>query len=299
MRLVKRIKGILPLSAALLVIQTGRIRERVGLPGKVLTFSGFNLILANMRRKKNTNAPEKGTLEVNGQQVPVKIYRELRANVRASIGKKAAILRLPLGMSAAEQREKLDWFRQWLSKTLQRHENVAAHFDNRAYQDGDTLQVGRRSYRLSIRYEDRQSHSGRLDKGHTISLQLSRHDQGQSLRRNIQHLLSRIVAQDFLPEITRRVHELNNKFFKRPIREVRLKYNYTNWGSCSARSNINLSTRLLFAPDEVIDYVIIHELAHLAELNHSPRFWRLVEEAMPDYEEKERWLKEHGGKLGF
>ncbi len=252
-----------------------------------------------MRRKKKTSTLEKGTLEVNGQAVPVKIYREQRSSVRASIGKKPAILRLPMEMTAAEQRERLDWFRQWLSKTLTRNENAAAHFDTKTYADGDTLLVGSRSYRLCIRYEGRETHSGRLSKDKTISLKLSQHDQGDSLNRNIQHLLSRIVAQDFLPEITRRVHFLNDKYFQKPIKEVRLKYNFTNWGSCSARSNINLSTRLLFAPDEVIDYVIIHELAHLAEMNHSPRFWKLVEKAMPDYEEKEKWLKENGGKLGF
>ena len=252
-----------------------------------------------MRRKQKTGSLEKGTLEVNGQDVPVKIYREQRHNVRASIGKKAAILRLPLGMSEKEQRERLDWFRQWLSKTLKRNENVAAHFDTKTYQDGDTMVVGKRSYRLSIQYEDRQTHSGKLEKDKTIRLNLSQHDRGESLNRNLQHLLSRIVAQDFLPEITRRVHYLNDKHFQKPIQAVRLKYNFTNWGSCSAKKNINLSTRLLFAPDEVIDYVIIHELAHLVELNHSPRFWKLVANAMPDYEEKERWLKEHGGKLGF
>ncbi|MCB0612095.1 MAG: DUF45 domain-containing protein, partial [Phaeodactylibacter sp.] len=113
-----------------------------------------------MRRKQKTSTLEKGTLEVNGQAVPVKIYRERRYNVRASIGKRAAILRLPLGMSETEQRERLDWFQQWLTKTLKRNESVAAHFETKTYQDGDTLRVGKRSYRLRIHVEDRQSHSG-------------------------------------------------------------------------------------------------------------------------------------------
>jgi predicted metal-dependent hydrolase len=80
---------------------------------------------------------------------------------------------------------------------------------------------------------------------------------------------------------------------------VRLKYLHSRWGSCSSSSNINLSTRLLFAPEGVIDYVIIHELAHLQELNHSPRFWRLVAEAMPDYQLKEKWLKDNGHLCDF
>jgi predicted metal-dependent hydrolase len=78
-----------------------------------------------------------------------------------------------------------------------------------------------------------------------------------------------------------------------------LKYNQTNWGSCSTRGNINLSTRLLFAPDDVIDYVIIHELAHLLEMNHSNRFWNIVKKAMPEYREKEVWLKKNGHLCDF
>ncbi|MCB0682671.1 MAG: M48 family metallopeptidase, partial [Saprospiraceae bacterium] len=65
------------------------------------------------------------------------------------------------------------------------------------------------------------------------------------------------------------------------------------------KRNINLSTRLLFAPPKVIDYVIIHELAHLVEMNHSRRFWDLVAAAMPDYEEQEKWLKKFGHRCDF
>ena len=68
----------------------------------------------------------------------------------------------------------------------------------------------------------------------------------------------------------------------------------SKWGSCSHTGKMTLSTRLLFAPEEVQDYVIIHELCHLEELNHSDRFWRLVERFDPTYEEKEDWLKEYG-----
>jgi predicted metal-dependent hydrolase len=111
--------------------------------------------------------------------------------------------------------------------------------------------------------------------------------------------LSRVVAQDFKPDMIRRVNELNNLYFKKPVNSLNFKYNQSNWGSCSNKGNLNLSTRLLFAPDDVVDYVIIHELAHLIELNHSPRFWKLVSDAMPDYKLKEKWLKENGHLCHF
>ena len=61
----------------------------------------------------------------------------------------------------------------------------------------------------------------------------------------------------------------------------------TRWGSCSAKGSINFSWRLMMAHDEVIDYVVVHELAHLRELNHSPHFWAIVAEVLPDYKSRQ------------
>jgi predicted metal-dependent hydrolase len=71
----------------------------------------------------------------------------------------------------------------------------------------------------------------------------------------------------------------------------------TRWGSCSGKSNLNFNCLLMLAPEEVLDYVIVHELCHLKEMNHSPRFWAEVERVMPDYKERRLWLKRHGGEL--
>lgn len=71
----------------------------------------------------------------------------------------------------------------------------------------------------------------------------------------------------------------------------------TRWGSCSAKGNLNFNWRLVLAPVAVLDYVIIHELAHRREMNHSSRFWNIVGEAMPDYQTHRRWLRDHGDSL--
>lgn len=71
----------------------------------------------------------------------------------------------------------------------------------------------------------------------------------------------------------------------------------TRWGSCSTRGSINLNWRLIMAPEAIIDYVIIHELAHLFEPNHSERFWRKVEEYDKEYKLKREWLKKNGSEL--
>lgn len=74
---------------------------------------------------------------------------------------------------------------------------------------------------------------------------------------------------------------------------MRLSGARTRWGSCSAKGTISLNWRLVMAPPAIIDYVIIHELAHLVEKNHSPRYWAVVEKMLPDYRARRKWLKDN------
>ena len=69
------------------------------------------------------------------------------------------------------------------------------------------------------------------------------------------------------------------------------------WGSCSTIGNISFAWRLIMAPMDVVDYVVVHELAHRREMNHSTRFWAVVAGVTPDYDTRRRWLKDHGGML--
>lgn len=69
------------------------------------------------------------------------------------------------------------------------------------------------------------------------------------------------------------------------------------WGSCSSMGNLNFNCLLMLAPEEVLDYVIVHELAHRKEMNHSPAFWAQVEAVLPDYRQREKWLKTQGKVL--
>ncbi len=81
------------------------------------------------------------------------------------------------------------------------------------------------------------------------------------------------------------------------VRRVTVRNQRSRWGSCSRRGTVSLNWRLVQAPESVRDYIILHELAHLREMNHSQRFWREVERMCPGYEEAERWLNRHAGLL--
>ena len=71
----------------------------------------------------------------------------------------------------------------------------------------------------------------------------------------------------------------------------------TRWGSCSAQGNLNFHWKLILMPPEVLDYVVVHELAHRKEMNHSARFWAEVERILPDYKRRRKWLKDYGSQV--
>lgn len=78
---------------------------------------------------------------------------------------------------------------------------------------------------------------------------------------------------------------------------ITIRSQRSRWGSCSSKGNLNFNCLLMLCPEEVRDYVVVHELCHRIEMNHSPKFWAQVERVCPDYKLHRKWLKEHGGAL--
>jgi predicted metal-dependent hydrolase len=113
------------------------------------------------------------------------------------------------------------------------------------------------------------------------------------------HLARRV--RDFLVAKARRELALRARRLAtrigRDITQITVRDTTSRWGSCSGRGNLSFNWRLIFAPVWVIDYVVAHEVAHLAEMNHGPRFWRLVESLSPDSATPRAWLKRHRSRL--
>ena len=111
-------------------------------------------------------------------------------------------------------------------------------------------------------------------------------------------------TQEQLEELTRQAkQELPQKAAQYAVLlnvtygRITIRHQKTRWGSCSGKKNLNFNCLLMLAPERVRDYVVVHELCHLLEMNHSSCFWALVERIMPEYKESRRWLRTQGKDL--
>jgi predicted metal-dependent hydrolase len=109
--------------------------------------------------------------------------------------------------------------------------------------------------------------------------------------------VSEVEARRAVRELARTIADEEAPELGVSYARIQVRGQRTRWGSCSARGTLSFNWRLALAPLEVLDYVVVHEVCHLREANHSRRFWRLVESRRPGWREQRAWLREHGPEL--
>jgi predicted metal-dependent hydrolase len=230
-------------------------------------------------------------LKIGQHDIPVKIIQEWRSSTRVALGKDHVILRVPKNLFQDHVQTYLNWASSWLHKMDAQKPNVLLRYVLvKKYQDGDKLEIGNTNFVLRITASGGETAKIKLISPGELALSVPE-IKGADPQKIIKSLLSKFACRYFVKAITERVHYYNNLHFRQPVNGIRLKYNKSNWGSCSRDKNLNFSVRLFLAPPEVLDYVIVHELAHLIEMNHSERFWNIVKTVMPDYKKYEKLLK--------
>lgn len=242
----------------------------------------------------------KDSILINTISVHLRIHIERRKSVRVSFGKTAINIRIPSQISQKAQEKHLSDAISWAKKKAHSDPRLLDQYRIKDYGAEGHFSIFDTEIYYSIQSENRKQGKATYNsKTKTIEILLPNAMDPSEKSEMIKSLLSRVCGNIFHPKMEQRVREINGQCFHKEINSVNLKYNRSNWGSCSSAKNINLSTRLLFAPSDVRDYVIIHELAHLYEMNHSDKFWNIVQQVMPDYKEKEAWLKKYGSKCDF
>ncbi len=235
------------------------------------------------------------SIRVGERVVPIDygVAKKLTSTVRLKKGR--VVLKLSRYLRGRKRDETVKNFLVWAKKKL---ESFKGDFVDPVYEDGGRVVTHNKNYEIELIIEKRSRSSVKLENGFLIKIFLSDEMSDIEVRKKLKDIVEKKIIEDQTEYLEEVLEELNLLHFQEKYNDVRFKRVSSRFGSCSSKRNINIAYRLLFAPREVFRYVCIHELAHLKEFNHSKRFWKLVEDAMPEYKEHEKWLKENGFMLG-
>ncbi|MDP9839272.1 putative metal-dependent hydrolase [Neorhizobium huautlense] len=226
------------------------------------------------------------TVHVGDRIMPLTIRENVRATritLRIEPGGRALKLTVPTGLKRTEVDAFLDRHQGWLLTKLAK---FPVSGDLRP---GGTISLRGTPHRIV--------HTGSL-RGVTEALIVDGEPVlrvgglEDHLGRRIAAFLKKEARRDLEPLVARHAAQVC-----KPVRAITMKDTRSRWGSCSWDGNLSFSWRIVMAPPGVIDYLAAHEVAHLREMNHGPKFWALCHSLCPDMEAARKWLKQHGSQL--
>ena len=233
-------------------------------------------------RRATPPAPEPQIIEINGRAVTLRFRRNAAAKrmvLRLDSKGGSLLMTLPKRSGLNEALRFVEQSREWISRTLAKQPEPTKFVDG-----------------SSILYRG-QLHILRLSGGPRGIVQVvqgAMHVPGkpEHAPRRLKDLLVTEARRELASASRRYANAMETKFTGISIRDQK-----SRWGSCSAGGVLSYSWRLILAPTDVLDYVAAHEVAHLREMNHGPRFWRLVLTHCPHARTAKQWLKTHGREV--
>lgn len=222
--------------------------------------------------------------------IPTLIERSKNRTSRAMLRDGAILIRLAYGLSSAEEQRHIENLQRRMtriaSKNLQRTMIDPLKDTGLDLPVFEVHTVTGSSVHFSVSSSTtKRSSAEKTNNGWNVK-------KGASDSKKIFHrFLWKLLAISLHQEIDVLVRRINEETFQEQIKSVTLKYMRSRWGSCSLGKSITLSTPLLFTSPEILRYVIIHELAHIPHPNHSPKFWKAVEQYAPEYRIQRRHLR--------
>ena len=216
--------------------------------------------------------------------------RKRRKTISLQISDKSElVIAAPYFTSAAEINRFVQEKQNWIHKTIQKRKEDSIKNKSKEYITGEMFYYLGESFPLETFFEQNER-NGLVFWGNRFYL-------------NTANVTENGIFY-FVSWYKKKAREYINQhvdFFSREIgvlpRKIKITSAEKRWGSCSADDNLSFSFRLIMAPPDIIDYVIVHELMHIKEKNHSAAFWKLMEAVMPEYTIHRRWLKDNNHKF--
>ncbi|WP_307154159.1 M48 family metallopeptidase [Rhodopseudomonas julia] len=236
-------------------------------------------------RFSRRKTPETCRLAFQESELAVKVRRSSRARrmiLRLDAATGEPLLTLPAFVPLSAGESFLAGHRDWLAERMRAHEGGAPFVPGTYFSlRGEQCLIKTDPSRGLVRILD-------MEEGRAVVVP----GDPRHLERRLSDWLKRQARRDLSEAVGAYCDVLGVRHRRIAVRDTR-----SRWGSCSSTGTLSFSWRLVLAPPHVLQYVAAHEVAHLREMNHSPRFWRLVGELYPGYEEARRWLRRHGAEL--
>jgi predicted metal-dependent hydrolase len=180
----------------------------------------------------------------------------------------------------------------WIEKKIDEQAQQMIDMPKR-YVNGELFSYLGNEYQLQV-IADSYEHIVLNEKYLQVMLPMISHT--DDISKHVHSLLTKWYEQQALSILTKKTEKFGDMINKRPA-SIKIRDYKSRWGSCSSKDVITYNWRIIIGPEHVVDYVVVHELSHLLEHNHSKSFWKCVEQIFPDFKNSRKWLKMNGQKL--
>lgn len=243
------------------------------------------------KRRPQLTTEGRYIISLNGRKICYilkrsRIARNIRFEIKPEEGLSIIVPRLyPVERlpSVIEAKQK------WILSKLSRYEEYPVSRHGREKVNGDIIPFLGRTLKLFINTDDTGGNTIAMEQDRLFIICRPKIDSVNAILKEWYRTQAEHIIGKRVPELSERCGV--------SYRKVTIRSQKTRWGSCSQKGNLSLNWKLVTAPPEVIDYVIVHELLHMIEMNHSRRFWKLVDKCCPAWRDHKKWLRKTSIRL--
>ncbi len=240
-------------------------------------------------------------IETEKQNIYYSIVRSNRKTIGISISPGYGVkVSAPRMVSDKQIAEVLRSKSSWILEKLSYLENIKSEIPKRKFSDGEMFSVLGKEYPLKIVINPQMASSVSISNNClVVSLpQNIYEDNSENRTELIRNLIVNWYKQLTMEVISERVNFFSKKMEVIPSNLI-IKDLKSIWGSCTGKNTININWKIIMAPMDIVNYLVVHELTHIKIKNHSKHFWGLAESILPNYRECSKWLKDNGHKLSL
>jgi predicted metal-dependent hydrolase len=226
-------------------------------------------------------------LEINGQRYSVERILTKNRNAIARLRDRTIIISLPSRWSTKDKEETFVNLLKRSIRSIAKGRWTVEGSRRLTFTHGQMLRAMGKTFQVSYLQSDR--YGSRL-RDNIVEVKVPPERDEEMAAAHVKRQLTKAL----MPQVRERIDHFNRAHFRADVKRINIRDNLTLWGSCSPDGTISLNFRLMFMPLPVLDYVIVHELAHTKYRSHGKRFWGLVGKVYPGFEEHRKWLKDNG-----